>query len=629
MVEHDLLQVRGEGTRLSSSLDELQSQITWAELDMDAMRTNAGAHTARVPDCSRNCSCRVDMARHSAGLQRIGLALDERRDCLDSVVDSVGSSDHSSSLTSNLASNHSQLDAYILLSFQSFATLQSKVALEEVYETWTASDAGAEEEEDQTDDDNYDHAGVCFHTGEPKCDAEVPAEARRLTTRWDGVAKGLPSGDPFADHNCVKGNSFTTAMHSGLHTPDATQVGAVGRGGRPIPSLFNDTSKEATIEMPGIPQASVDFLLADFLSAVSGDRTAPEQEPEVKLWELFGKTGPDRPDVEALDDETRREVMQILKRPSWDAKQVSCPIFQTQWQGFHGYWFQRCGSDTMAKKVLTALPEPLRALYTQLHLFLGWTYQNIWDDIMTPMKNVSRRMYRKKYRKSQPPQKKSLDAYELRVLEWILLAQQAAPVTPPEAKEAFTDALHRHGGYQDGLDKLYKYKELKAVELSHQGVHQLIQYELTWRRNRDVAREADKGETDADLRQMRGRGTERNKGNRSSSAPIDFSKVPADASLFCGNKRHRAADCRIKQTNMKSGTPGKRQKQWPRKTDNGHRNPGGRGDNRYGDGNNKNGKKGAEGGGGQQERRGADKGTAKPGAKRGCSWAMEKAAAEA
>ena len=32
--------------------------------------------------------------------------------------------------------------------------------------------------------------------------------------------------------------------------------------------------------------------------------------------------------------------------------------------------------------------------------------------------------------------------------------QQPAPVTALEANEAFTDAPHRHGGYQDDLDEL-------------------------------------------------------------------------------------------------------------------------------------------------------------------------------
>ena len=283
----------------------------------------------------------------------------------------------------------------------------------------------------------------------------------------------------------------------------------------------------------------------------------------------------------------------------------------------------------MAQILLTALPESLRALYTQLRLFLGWTYKDIWEAIIKPMKDVSRRMYRKQWRKSQPPQKKSLESYELWVLEWTLFAQQAAPVTRLEAREAFTDELHRHEGYQDELDELYKYEELKGVELSHQGAHQLIQYELTWRSNRDVVIEADKGETDTELRQMRGTGTERIKGNRSGSAPIDFSKVLADACLYCGNKGHRAADCRIKQTDMKNGAPGKMQKQWPRKPGNGDRISAGRGDNRYGNGSNKNGEKGTKGGGRQQNRRRAGKGTPKIGAKQGRSWALEKAAAEA
>ena len=527
MVEHELLQMRGEGTRLSSSLDELQLQITRVELDMDSVRTKAGVHTAHGPDCSITCSCRVDITRHEAKLQRIGLALDELRDCLDSMVDSVGSSDRFSSFASNLAPKHSQLDAHLSLSSQRFADLQSKVAaLEEVYEAWTAGDARVEEEEDRMDHNNCGHKGVCFHTGEPKFDEDVPAKARRSTTRWDGVAKGLCSEDTFADLNWVKGNSFTSAMHSGLHTLDTTQVGAVGEGGQPIPSLFNDTSKEATFEMPGIPQASVDLPLAVFPSALSQDKSTPEQEHEVKLRGIFGKTGTDGPDVQVLYDGTRQEVMKLLKRPIWDGKQVSRPIFQRQWQGFHGYWFKRCGSDTMAKILVTALPESLRALYTQLHLLLGWTWKDMWEDIMKPMKNVARRMYRKKWRKAQPPQKTSLKAYELWVLQWTLLAQQAAPVTPLDAKEAFTDALHRHGGYHDELDELDKYEELKGVELSHQGAHQVIQYELTWRSNRDVDMEADKGETDAELRQMRGRGTDRIRVTDDAQHPLIFPKFP-------------------------------------------------------------------------------------------------------
>ena len=131
-------------------------------------------------------------------------------------------------------------------------------------------------------------------------------------------------------------------------------------------------------------------------------------------------------------------------------------------------------------------------------------------------------MNRKEWRKSQPPQKNSLEGYELWVPEWTLLAQQAAPVTPLGAKEAFTDALQRHGGYQDECDELYTHEELKGVELAHQVAHWLIQIELTWRSNRDVAMEAEKGETDAGPRHCTRKATQRE------GKPVNRSQVAQD-----------------------------------------------------------------------------------------------------
>ena len=618
----------------SDSSERLQTQVTRVESELAEMESRGGVHTSHGPDGSIYCSCRVQLSQHDTHIRQLGMALDELRDCFDLIPQDFCTSDRASSFESTLSSMRSQLDALSPLSSQSFATLQVKVAaLEEVYEKWVAGEAVANEEGYEMDGDEDGHIGVRFRSWESDSDGEVKSAAkdRKPPSRWDGVSRGSPSDDPFSDLSWVKGKG-ASCMQASSYTLDASTMGSYGKGGRPIPSLFKNDSTEATFDMPGITQASVDFPMADFLAAVSQGNDSPEQEPDVKLRGLFGKIGKDRPDVEALDDETRHEVMKILKRPSWDGKQISRPIFERQWQGFHQYWYKRCGSDTLAKILLTALPESLRSLYTQLHLFMGWSYKDIWTDIMKPMKNVSRRMYRKKWRKSQPPQKKTLEAYELWVLEWTLLAQQAAPVTPLEAKEAFTDALHRHGGYQDELDELYKYEELKGVELSHQGAHQLIQYELSWRSNRDVAMEADKGESEADLRQMRRRGTDRNKGNRSRSAPIDFAKVPADACLYCGNKGHRAADCRIKQADQKNGTPGKRGKQWPRKPDNGDRKSGG-GKNGSGGGSDRRTGGGTDrrqvGGGNRQEDKQNGGNGAKKGGQRGRNYALEKAAAEA
>ena len=143
--------------------------------------------------------------------------------------------------------------------------------------------------------------------------------------------------------------------------------------------------------------------------------------------------------------------------------------------------------------------------------------------------------------------------------------------------------------------------------------------------------EADRGESEADLRQMRGRGTEQNKGNRSRSAPIDFSEFPADACLYCGNKEQRAADCRIKQADLKNGTSGKRRKQWPRKRDSGDRKTGG-GKNGSGGGSDRRNGGGIDrrqaGGGNRQEDKQNGGNGAKNGGQRGRNYALEKAAAE-
>ena len=97
------------------------------------------------------------------------------------------------------------------------------------------------------------------------------SKGKGRTTRWDGVAKRSPDKDPFSDLSCVKGDSFTTPLHSRLHTLDASRVGPVGKGERPIPFLVNDSSKQATFEMQGSPQASINFLLAERLATVPQD----------------------------------------------------------------------------------------------------------------------------------------------------------------------------------------------------------------------------------------------------------------------------------------------------------------------------------------------------------------------
>ena len=58
----------------------------------------------------------------------------------------------------------------------------------------------------------------------------------------------------------------------------------------------------------------------------------------------------------------------------------------------------------MAKILLTTLPEAKRALYTQLHMSLGWTYQKIWLDLAGRGRGLqSQKVLRKQWEASTPP----------------------------------------------------------------------------------------------------------------------------------------------------------------------------------------------------------------------------------
>ena len=58
----------------------------------------------------------------------------------------------------------------------------------------------------------------------------------------------------------------------------------------------------------------------------------------------------------------------------------------------------------MAKILTTTLPEAKRALYTELHMTMGWTYQQIWLDLARRGRGLqSRRSLRRVWTASKPP----------------------------------------------------------------------------------------------------------------------------------------------------------------------------------------------------------------------------------
>ena len=71
----------------------------------------------------------------------------------------------------------------------------------------------------------------------------------------------------------------------------------------------------------------------------------------------------------------------MLKCPKWNGNYKQWLAFELLWRRFHDHWSRRCGANLMAKILITTLPESKRALYTELRMTMGWTYQQIWLDL--------------------------------------------------------------------------------------------------------------------------------------------------------------------------------------------------------------------------------------------------------
>ena len=73
------------------------------------------------------------------------------------------------------------------------------------------------------------------------------------------------------------------------------------------------------------------------------------------------------------------------------------------------------------------------------------------------------------------------------MLKWSLLLRKAMPIAADRAKEVFTDALVRHSEYGEELNEVYKWEWVHGQELTVEGVHEILVYEIGWREDRDWA----------------------------------------------------------------------------------------------------------------------------------------------
>ena len=172
----------------------------------------------------------------------------------------------------------------------------------------------------------------------------------------------------------------------------------------------------------------------------------------------------------------------------------------------------------MAKILITALPEAKRALYTELQMTKGWNYQQIWLDLAGQGRGLqSRRSLRRVWTASQPPPGKSLERYGTWVLKWSHLLRKAMPVAAVRAKNVFMDALVRHDKCGEELNEVYQWERIHGQELTSEGVHDILVYEIGWREDCDWAQHEDA----AEVRRMHGGGGWQDKGKgRSKGRPL-------------------------------------------------------------------------------------------------------------
>ena len=62
------------------------------------------------------------------------------------------------------------------------------------------------------------------------------------------------------------------------------------------------------------------------------------------------------------------------------------------------------------------------------------------------------------------------------------------------------DALVRHGEYSEEWNEVYKWERIHGQELTVEGVHEILVYEIGWREDRDWAQHEDA----AEVRRMHG-----------------------------------------------------------------------------------------------------------------------------
>ena len=101
-----------------------------------------------------------------------------------------------------------------------------------------------------------------------------------------------------------------------------------------------------------------------------GPHPQSNEEPAVRIRGVYG---PERWDMEALDPELRKTILEHRKLPIWDGSPETFDTHRRLFQTWFGWWSTRLDASDLASSVCRSLPEKERAFFLKLHQDHGWT----------------------------------------------------------------------------------------------------------------------------------------------------------------------------------------------------------------------------------------------------------------
>ena len=258
-------------------------------------------------------------------------------------------------------------------------------------------------------------------------------------------------------------------------------------------------------------------------------------EPKDILWSSISR------DWNLLDNDTRNDIKDKLKRPTWKLEDpghpATWPSFKRERVLFVAYWKPRVPEVIMTHTLLSSLPEAKKELYGALHKQLGSDYDHIWDDlVIRGSDQEDRGDLGDLWLSKQPPKEKTVDGHTQWVIVWCVHGQRASPVTSERARDVFVQALLNHGSHEQETNEVYRIQRQTGKELKWLMIHRVVLWEMIW--HEQAFKEKLRAQTLA----------------KGGSAPSQVAR--GVGCTHCGSQDHVAVNCRAAGAHAGKGKGG-------------------------------------------------------------------------